>query len=87
MTDVYDYNELICWDNLCRTHSIKLIIANANSVYGRIINDFGAEFKVIDKNGEDIPDVLIKSISGEGVVELLDGQRSQFADGDSIIFL
>ncbi|CAD8207678.1 unnamed protein product [Paramecium octaurelia] len=87
LTDVYDYNELICWDNLCRAHQIKLIIANANSVYGRIINDFGAEFKVIDKNGEDIPDVLIKSISADGVVELLDGQRSQFADGDSIIFL
>ncbi|CAD8118277.1 unnamed protein product [Paramecium sonneborni] len=87
LTDVYDYNELICWDNLCRTHNIKLIISNANSVYGRIINDFGNEFKVIDKNGEDIPDVLIKSISLDGVVELLEGQRSQFADGDHIVLL
>jgi hypothetical protein len=73
LTDVYNYNELICWNNLCRTHSIKLIVANVNAVYGRIINDFGNEFTVVDKNGEDIPDVMIKSISSDGIVELLDG--------------
>jgi len=62
------YDELICWSNLCREHKIKLIVTSVDGVYGRILVDLGEEHIVLDKNGEEIPDVIIKSIDSEGKV-------------------
>lgn len=67
------YDELICWSNLCREHKIKLIVSSVEGVYARILVDLGEEHVVLDKNGEEIPDVIIKSIDSEGKVLLLEG--------------
>jgi molybdopterin/thiamine biosynthesis adenylyltransferase len=57
----------------CRKKGIKFISASCQGVFSRIFNDFGEKFEVLDKNGEDLQDVMIKGISNaeEGVVELL----------------
>lgn len=52
----------------------------------RIFNDFGDKFEVLDKNGEDLQEVMIKNISNEeiGVVELHPTVKHKFEDGDEI---
>ncbi len=42
-----------------------MIIANVSGVYARIMNDFGEDFTVIDKNGEEAQDIIITSISND----------------------
>lgn len=49
----------------CRKHSKKFITADAYGVFTRVFNDFGDKFEVIDKNGEELKDCMIKSISNE----------------------
>jgi len=39
-------------DKFCRAHKIKLIICSVDGVFARLMNDFGEEFIVEDKNGE-----------------------------------
>lgn len=59
-------------------------------VYGpwcRLFNDFGDAFEVIDKNGEDPTEVMIKSITNaeKGIVTLLPGGKHPYEDGEHII--
>lgn len=72
----------------CRKHKIKVISADCYGAFSRVFNDFGDSFEVLDKNGEELQDVMIKSITNEeqGVVELLPGQRHKFEDGDEVLF-
>jgi len=53
-----------------------------------LFTDFGEEFEVADKNGEDPVEVMIKSIScGErGVVTLLPGGKHPYEDGEHVVF-
>ena len=53
-----------------------------------MFNDFGENFEVLDKNGEELQDVIIRSITNEekGVVELLGNQKHKFEDGDECTF-
>ena len=50
------HEEIIRIDNFCRQHSpkTKIIVADAVGVFTRVINDFGDNFEVLDKNGEDL---------------------------------
>lgn len=73
------------WGDFCRSNKIKLIVSSVDGVFGRIINDFGEEFVIEDKNGEEIPEVIVKQISTEGVVEILEGQRHLFEDNDLVL--
>jgi hypothetical protein len=43
---------------------------------------------VLDKNGEELIDCMIKSISNEehGLVELLPNAKHKFEDGDEVLF-
>jgi hypothetical protein len=67
------YEEIAFLDRYCRERGKKFINAEQCGAFGRIFNDFGDKFEVMDKNGEDLQDVMIKGISNEefGVVELL----------------
>ena len=60
-------------DDFCRKRGIKFISADCHGVFSRVFNDFGDEFEILDKNGEELQDVMIQNISNdtEGVVELL----------------
>jgi len=68
-----DYDTAIAVDNYCRAKGKKFIFTQLAGVFGRVFNDFGENFEVLDKNGEDLQDVIIRSISNEeqGIVELL----------------
>ena len=71
----------------CRKHGIKFVSVDVNGVFSRVFNDFGPDFSVLDKNGEECNELFIKSISNaeNGVVELLPGQKHNFEDGDSVL--
>jgi hypothetical protein len=55
-------------------------------LFGRIFNDFGPEFQVLDKNGEELQDCMIKDIpiSENALVELLPQHKHKFEDGDLV---
>ena len=68
----------------------KLIVADAYGAFTRVFNDFGSGFEVLDKNGEDLQDVMIKNIecdAEEAVVELLPNMKHKFEDGDEVLLL
>lgn len=79
--------ENIFINEYCRKTGKKFISADSYGAFGRIFNDFGDKFEVMDKNGEELQDVMIKSISNEekGLVELLPITKHKFEDGDEIL--
>ena len=60
-------------NQFCNKRNIKFIAADCIGAFSRVFNDFGDNFEVLDKNGEDLLDVVITNISNEeeGLVELL----------------
>ena len=72
MTDA-DHATSKAVDDFCRKKGIKFISADCHGVFSRVFNDFGDQFEILDKNGEELQDVMIQDISNdtEGVVELL----------------
>lgn len=83
-----DYATAIAVNNYCRSKGKKFIFTQLAGVFGRVFNDFGDSFEVLDKNGEELLDVIVNSISNEekGVVELLGNQKHKFEDGDEVTF-
>ena len=80
------YKTAIAINEFCRTRSIKFIYFDVFGPFARIFNDFGKEFIVLDKDGEDLKERWIKSITNEenGVVEVLDTERHDLVDGDKV---
>lgn len=72
----------------CRKRGIKFISSDCYGAFSRVFNDFGEKFEVLDKNGEELQDVMIQKISNDeqGVVELLQQQKHKFEDGDEVLF-
>jgi len=56
------------------------LTADCYGPYGQIFNDFGDNFEVLDKNGEDTIEVILDEITiGEkAIVKLPKGQRHPF---------
>lgn len=82
------HSEILAIDAYCRKKGKKLIVADAFGVFTRVITDFGEKFEVLDKNGEELQDVMIKSIqedSDEALVELLPNAKHKFEDGDEVL--
>jgi hypothetical protein len=79
-----DEETSIIVDEYCRKNNIKFINCDTLGVFSRIFCDFGEEFIVYDKNGEEIQELLIKDISCEenGVVTLLEGSKHNLETGD-----
>ena len=75
-------------NNFCRKFGKKFISTDVYGVFGRIFNDFGDNFEVLDKNGEELPDCMIKNISVEenGLVELLPNNKHKLEDNDEVTF-
>ena len=46
--------EITFIDEYCRKNGKKFICADAYGPFGRIFNDFGENFEILDKNGEDL---------------------------------
>ena len=73
--------------NYCRQNGIKFVLAECRGAFFRLFNDFGTKFEVLDKNGEEAVEVMIKHISQEekGKVTLLDGTKHPFEDGEVVV--
>ncbi|XP_071816055.1 ubiquitin-like modifier-activating enzyme 1 isoform X2 [Apostichopus japonicus] len=72
----------------CHTQGIQLIVACTRGLFGQIFCDFGDEFTVYDKTGEQPLSAMISAISkeAEGIVTCLDESRHGFESGDYVTF-
>ncbi|KAL4506801.1 hypothetical protein ABPG72_001222 [Tetrahymena utriculariae] len=88
LTEVISMKKQILINEFCRSRGIKFISADVLGPWCRLFNDFGDQFEVIDKNGEDPQEVMIKNITNaeKGVVTLLPGVKHPFEDGEHVIF-
>ena len=84
---------ILLFDKYCRKNNIYLIVCDVYGCVGRIINDFGNNFKIKDKDGESIKENYIKNIkvnnNKEGkeiVVTVIDKAKHGFQDDDLIEF-
>jgi len=82
-----DYETLVAINKYCRKNHIHFITTDLYGPFSRVFNDFGDEFVVIDKNGEEVQEVMLGKITNEeqGVVSLLAGHNHKFEDGEEII--
>jgi len=80
------YTTAIAINSFCRKREIKFIYFDVYGPFARIFNDFGQEFVVLDKDGEDLKERWVKSISNQeqGIVEVLDTERHDLDDGDKV---
>lgn len=88
LTEVSSMEKQILINEFCRKKGIKFISADTYGPWCRLFNDFGDSFEVIDKNGENPTEVMIKNISccERGIVTLLTGTKHPFEDGEHIVF-
>ncbi|KAI7899270.1 ubiquitin-activating emzyme E1 [Cokeromyces recurvatus] len=71
---------------ICHANNIHFISTEVRGLFGRIFNDFGPKFEVIDTNGEEPLHGMIANISKEGIVTCLDEVRHGLEDGDYVTF-
>lgn len=83
-----DYKTVTAVNNYCRSKGKKFIYCDLKGVFGQLFNDFG-DFEVLDKNGEELQDCMIKSITNDekATVTLLDNNKHNLEDGDEIMFV
>lgn len=76
----------IAVNNFCRKNNIKFISTDCHGVFGRVFNDFGDDFLVLDKNGEELQDCMIENIesSDKTLVQLFKNAKHNLEDGDLI---
>ena len=83
-----DYETAVLIDKFCRENKIFLILCDIYGAAGRIINDFGEEFIVNDKDGEDPKEIMVKDIKIKdekcAEVTVLEGLRHDFSDNDLV---
>ena len=65
------------WNEACRQKGIQTIVTDQNGVFSRVVTDFGPKHVVIDKNGEDIAEVMIYAIEPIVVKKQVDDQETQ----------
>uniref|UniRef100_A0A5K3FW28 E1 ubiquitin-activating enzyme n=1 Tax=Mesocestoides corti TaxID=53468 RepID=A0A5K3FW28_MESCO len=73
---------------ICRSLSIKLICTKTCGLFGQVFCDFGADFTLLDRNGEQPISVFIQSVekSKTGTVLCLEETRHGLVDGDYVTF-
>ena len=87
---------IVMFDKFCRKNNIYLIVCDVYGCAGRIINDFGNNYKIKDKDGESIKECYIKNIKvicnkdskepNEVIVTVIDKAMHGFQDNDLIEF-
>ena len=93
LTDLFQFNseKQKSINNMCRKTKSAFITAYNNGLFGKVFNDFGPEFTVMDKDGEELQEVMIKNIEynekkDQTVVTLLEGFKHKFEDNDQVSF-
>ncbi|CAO3647182.1 unnamed protein product [Mucor fragilis] len=73
---------------ICHANNIHFISTEVRGLFGRIFNDFGSKFEIIDTTGEEPLHGMIANISKEeeGIVTCLDEVRHGLEDGDYVTF-
>lgn len=61
----YSLQESVKINEECRKKNIKFILCDAKGPFSYLFNDFGPQFEVADKNGEEPAEVMIKNITCE----------------------
>ncbi|KAL3853736.1 hypothetical protein ACJMK2_017251 [Sinanodonta woodiana] len=81
-------DEQIELGTFCHQKGIKFIVADTRGLFGQIFCDFGADFVVIDTDGEQPVSNMIASVTRdkEGVVTCLDEARHGYEDGQYVTF-
>jgi len=82
-----NYKTQCAIDLYCRKHKQALIVTDVKGTLCKVINDFGEKFDVLDPDGEEPKECMLKEITNDeqGLVSAITGQRHGFADGDTII--
>ena len=82
------YTQQLKIADICRANNIHFISTEIRGLFGRIFNDFGPQFEIIDTNGEEPLHGMIANISKEqeGIVTCLDEVRHGLEDGDYVTF-
>lgn len=82
-----DFSVIAAVNNFCRENKIKFVAAEVSGPFAFIFNDFGPTFQVLDKDGDDPVEVMIKNISiaEKGIVTLLPGVKHPYQDGEVIL--
>lgn len=78
--------EQLEFGQFCHDNDIKFLVAETRGVFGQIFCDFGANFEVVDTDGESALSAMISGINEEGCVTTLDEQRHGFEDGMVVTF-
>ncbi|ORY90353.1 ubiquitin-activating emzyme E1 [Syncephalastrum racemosum] len=73
---------------ICHANNIHFISTEVRGLFGRIFNDFGKNFEIIDATGEEPLTGMVAAITKdkEGVVTCLDETRHGLEDGDAVTF-
>ena len=87
-TDIYEKARLIEINEFLRGKNKGFIYGGSLGLYGFTFVDFGDNFKVFDKNGENTKSAIIVNITSEanGVVTVHEDKKHGFEDGDSVTF-
>ncbi|KAL4475099.1 hypothetical protein ABPG74_001795 [Tetrahymena malaccensis] len=93
LTECYPLDILTAINSFCRSKSIKFIYTQVQGPFAFLFNDFGDNFEVIDKNGEDPVELVIQNIeqvqtegkSNRLKVTLLPGFKHPYEDKDKVI--
>ena len=76
-------------NNFCHDEGIRFIAVNIRGVFSRVFVDFGDNFVVADRDGEECKEVRIESASFDGkrlACKCFSGQRHDLESGDAIRF-
>ncbi|EGG23006.1 ubiquitin activating enzyme E1 [Cavenderia fasciculata] len=75
-------------NDICHRNNIHFIASESRGVFGSIFTDYGDKFTIVDTNGENPASYMISAVSQEnpGVVTLVDEQKLQLQDGDTVSF-
>lgn len=76
------------FNELCRSHGIKFIVADTKGLCGQLFCDFGDAFEVLDRNGATPASALIQRISkgNPGVVICTEDQPHRFSQNFKVSF-
>ncbi|KAI8394146.1 ubiquitin-activating emzyme E1 [Radiomyces spectabilis] len=74
--------------DICHANNIHFISTEVRGLFGRVFNDFGKQFEVIDATGEEPLHGMIAGVTKEanGMVTCLDETRHGLEDGDYVEF-
>lgn len=91
------YNVLVCCEgdldlqvslgDYCRSKGVLFISATVRGLFSRVFCDFGENFLVIDKTGEEQQEFVVREVTPEGTVHLLEGVKHGLQDNDKIVFV